>query len=136
MSRLTVKNVMEKVYTNAEVRKYLPDYEEEPEKYMNRDFLFAIVNRIDPTFFLRVSAEIGTPKPKKVDDHKVTDMQIKPELLEVLQLAKARQVGKQSLSNARALLSILGTNKKRKRPTKSEEEGIFKAAIDLKKFKR
>lgn len=56
---------MERVYDVPEVRKYLPDYDETPEKYMSRDFLFAIVNKIDSTFFPRIAAEITAKiKPK------------------------------------------------------------------------
>lgn len=50
---LTVKSVLAQVYNVPEVRAYLPDFDENPERYINREYLFAIVNRIDPSYFRR-----------------------------------------------------------------------------------
>lgn len=48
MEKVNVSTVLDKVYDNPEVRCYLPDYEEAPEKRMPRQFLFQIVNKLDP----------------------------------------------------------------------------------------
>lgn len=86
LQHLTLTNVLAKVYTNATVRKYLPDYDQ-PVKYMNREFLFAIVNRLDPTFFDRACQEIeALPKPKKENEVPKT-LNIKPDLLNILRRA-------------------------------------------------
>lgn len=60
MENLTLKNVLDKVYDVAAVRQYLPDFEDNPEKNLSRDFVFAIVNKIDPTFFARLTDELRT----------------------------------------------------------------------------
>ena len=41
------------------MRQYLPDYEESPEKKISREFLFSIVNKVDPTFFSRAVKELA-----------------------------------------------------------------------------
>lgn len=65
---------MEKVYGVPEVRKYLPDYDE-PEKFIPRDWLFAVVNKIDPTFFKRVVREVCENRKKKPEEEeKVTKL--------------------------------------------------------------
>ena len=42
--------MLTKVNGDPGVRVYLPDFENEPEKRMLRDFLFAIVKKLYPTF--------------------------------------------------------------------------------------
>lgn len=59
IEHLTVKGVLDKVYDIPEVRQYLPDIEDHPEKRINRDFLFAIVHKLDSTFFVRVTEELS-----------------------------------------------------------------------------
>ena len=85
---LTVKNVLEKVYSDPNVRVYLPDYDENPERHISRDFLFAIVNKLDPTFFKRAAADIASRRKLKPLDDKITSLPVKPELLKILQEAK------------------------------------------------
>ena len=60
---ITIKNVLDRVYKHPEVRKYLPDYEE-PEKFIPRDWLFAVVNKVDPSFFKRAQAEVHQNRKK------------------------------------------------------------------------
>lgn len=74
---MTLKNVLEKVYNVAELRKYLPDFETKPDKRLNREFVFSIVNKLDPTFFSRVHAELdlrakkAKPVVEKIESIKV-----------------------------------------------------------------
>lgn len=121
---LTVKNVMEKVYHLPEVRKYLPDYPEHPERYMNRDFLYSIVNKLDPTFFRRVSQEVNAQRKAKAEEVAPQSMQIRPDLLRVLQEAQSEVRTRESLGDARALKSMLVTKKKRKRAERIEVGGL------------
>ena len=44
---LTVANVMEQVKAHQQIMVYLPDFKEGAKKYIERDFLFCIVNTID-----------------------------------------------------------------------------------------
>ena len=76
LEKLTIKNVLARVYDNPTVRSYLPDYEEEPEKKICREFLFSIVNKLDPTFFSRASKELHE-KPKDKDyDGKLREIKV------------------------------------------------------------
>ena len=115
LTDLTIKNVLDKVYNNAEVRKYLPDYDEEPEKHISRDFLFSIVNKVDPTFFSRASKELNDRQKIKESLDQVTTLAIKPDLLKILQEARRASNRRDTSSNARALTAMLTTTKKRKR---------------------
>ena len=87
LERLTVKNVMEKVYNIPEVRVYLPDYDKHADRYMNRDFLFSIVNKLDSSFFKRAMHEVGSRRKAKAEAVKPATLQIKPDLLEILREA-------------------------------------------------
>jgi hypothetical protein len=60
IEHLTVKSVLDKIYNMPDVRVYLPDFDTEPEKRINRDYLFAIVHKLDPSFFKRVTEELHT----------------------------------------------------------------------------
>ena len=61
---------MQKVYHIPDVRKYLPDYPDHPERYMNRDFLYSIVNKLDPSFFKRVQHEVSDRRNTKIAEEK------------------------------------------------------------------
>ena len=67
------------------MRKYLPDYDEKPERFMNRDFLFGIVNKVDPTFFDRATRDIvKTKKETKKPAAEITKLKVQPSLLAII----------------------------------------------------
>ena len=49
----SVQKVLRLALENEEIKKYLPEKEEIDGFYINRRYLFAIVNTLDPTFFQR-----------------------------------------------------------------------------------
>lgn len=53
MAHLNMKTILDQVYTLPNVRIYLPDYEKDVVKRMNRDFLYHIINKLDPKFFTK-----------------------------------------------------------------------------------
>jgi len=55
---LSTELVMSKVYDIPAVRAYLPDFDKDAAKRMSRQFLFAIVHKLDPDFFRRAIREI------------------------------------------------------------------------------
>jgi hypothetical protein len=55
---LSVERVYRKVAKNPVVSEYLPDYDAEIEKRMDRDFLFSIINKLDVDFFTRALDEL------------------------------------------------------------------------------
>ena len=58
LRHLNLKNVLDKVYDEPDVRVYLPDFERDAARRINRNFLFQIVNKIDPNFFPLAIKEI------------------------------------------------------------------------------
>jgi hypothetical protein len=55
---ITVAFVLKQALSNPEIAKYLPDEEEEIDgEYLDRDFLFTVVNRLEPSFFPRALRE-------------------------------------------------------------------------------
>lgn len=119
---LTLKNVLDKVYNVAELRKYLPDFEDKPDKRLNREFVFSIINKLDPTFFNRVHIELDQrAKKARPSVDKVQTIKVQPELLKILQDAKKAQTQRESVSNTRALTAALTTTKKRKRRERNQD---------------
>ena len=136
LNRLTVKNVMQKVYNIPEVRKYLPDYPEHPERYMNRDFLYSIVNVLDPSFFKRAQHEVAEHRKTIVAQDKPVTIQIKPDLLKILQEANAQHHTRESQGDSRALKSMLVANKKRKRREMDQNDAGLDTEFNPKRLRK
>lgn len=136
LERLTIKNVMEKVYDVPEVRQYLPDYPEHADRYMNRDFLFSIVNRIDSSFFRRVTSEIGARRKEKKAEEKPQTLEIQPDLLRILKEAQQEIRMRESHGDRRAMTSMLTSTKKRKRRELDQEHKLgLQTSIMIKRKK-
>ena len=116
LNKITVEEVLAKVYHLREVRAYLPDFETYPERKMNRDFLFGIVNKLDPTFFARAVRDAAAMKPVKPEDEsKRKTLVIQPAVLKMLKDASVLVNARQSVAHTTALASALTSTKKRKR---------------------
>ncbi len=48
---LTVERVLKQVHGHREIMRFLPDFTDNGKQYIERDFLFAIVNTIDKNYF-------------------------------------------------------------------------------------
>ena len=55
---LTVERILKQVKDHKEITRYLP-FIERADQYMERDFLFSIVNTIDRRFFKEALAEVN-----------------------------------------------------------------------------
>lgn len=85
---LSVSRILKKLKAVPEIMQYLPDYEEGCEKRLDRDFLFSVINKLDPDFFKRANRELDTRAEKKVAiDNPDAVLEIKKDLLEVLKAA-------------------------------------------------
>lgn len=136
LQHLTVKNVLDRVYNVPEVRVYLPDYDKHPERSMSREFLFAIVNKVDPTFFQRAQQEIHSKKKAKVPAaDKQESLSVKPELMKILEDARRVMKPQDSSNDKRALVSMLATTKKRKRREIEDDFDGLKTEIQLKRLR-
>jgi hypothetical protein len=56
---LTVERILKQVNDHKEITRYLPRIDEKGKQYMERDFLFSIVNTIDRRFFKEALAEVN-----------------------------------------------------------------------------
>ena len=56
---LTVERILKQVKDHKEITRYLPFITERANQYMERDFLFSIVNTIDRRFFKEALAEVN-----------------------------------------------------------------------------
>jgi len=118
------------------VRQYLPDYDEEPEKKIPREFLFSIVNKLDPTFFSRAAKELAPKKKTANDDEKIRTLKIQPELMNILREANDALRLNRNANSSRALSSMLTTTKKRQRREVTGADDGITTDIDQKRMKR
>ncbi len=62
---LTVERVFKQVQGDTEIMRFLSDLTDNGKQYIERDFLFAIVNTIDKNYFRELMAEIEMRRAKK-----------------------------------------------------------------------
>lgn len=123
--QISVDKVLKIVRKNKEMSQYLPDYEEGESKRIDRDFLFALVNKMDPDFFARANKQIEQRALNKLNVKKPAQtLKIRSELMSVLQQAKSMNTSNKSKSSERALVSMLATTKKRKRADMQSEDDL------------
>jgi hypothetical protein len=92
---------------------------------MNRDFLFGIVNKLDPTFFTRAIRDAAAMQPEKPeDDSKRKTLVIQPAVLEMLKETSRLVNARPSQAHTTALASMLTSTKKRKRREMGERKEL------------
>ena len=64
-SELTIERVLNSVEGHRKIMRFLPDVTDNGKQYIERDFLFAIVNTIDKNYFRESMAEIEMRRAKK-----------------------------------------------------------------------
>ena len=64
---LTVERILKQVKDHKEITRYLPRIDEKGKQYMERDFLFSIVNTIDRRFFKEALAEVNARRLRNQD---------------------------------------------------------------------
>ncbi len=82
---LTVKRVLKKFQVLREIMRFLPDLTDNCKQYIERDFLFAIVNTIDKNYFRKLIAEIEMRRAKKAAQGKQRLIEIDRNLVGLLQ---------------------------------------------------
>ena len=81
---LTVKRVIKLVKDHASVMEYLPTISEE-NWYIEREFLFDIVNTVDPRFFKDALAELESRRGIKAAEAEKQLVEIDKNIYELLQ---------------------------------------------------
>lgn len=64
---LTVDKVLKQVKGHRDVMLYLPELNENGKQYVERNFLFGIVNTIDKNYFREALAEIEVRRTRKAE---------------------------------------------------------------------
>ncbi len=124
---LTVKRVIEMIVKLPSVLIYLPDQDELTSQRIHRDYLFTIVNTLDPEFFPAAMIEIENLKGLKIRNDRVQTIEIDEEMLKLLESTKS--VFRQTKHRRVCIGSIALGSKKRKRPESREPLPILKRRI-------
>ena len=72
---------------------YLPTVSETGKQYIEREFLFDVVNTIDPNFFREALAELEARRGKKAAEEEKSLVEIDRNLFELLQQCQSRMSG-------------------------------------------
>ena len=106
---ITVKNVCEQVKNNSVYMQYLPD---KPAS-AGRQFLFTIVNTIDPDYFRYATKEVERRRIAKAHKEKEEQVEICPEMDELLDEFVSDSEDRRTSTQSLAMLK-LGAKKRRK----------------------
>ena len=112
--QLTLSKVLDHCIAKPELLRYIPNFPMGGEVHVDRDFLFTIVNTLDPQFFpaqLRAIEEVKREKCANVEEDII---EVKPEIMELLNAFDCPL--KSSRGSSRALCMLKKNSKKRRRP--------------------
>ena len=137
---LSLKHVFEHAVKHFRMKHYLPDMQDNAEPQIDREFLFTIVNTIDRAYFPRELKRIDQEKLEAMQKAEHDVIEIRPEMLELLEsFGQAAHHGKKA-ANARSLAQLKTNAKKR---SHKEAVGDNEAAralqaqgLPAKRFKR
>ena len=99
---------------------YLPNQRLDGEPTCDRDFLFTILNTLEPDYFPAQLREVEEEKKQKLQSKSEDIIEVKPEILELINAFDFPM--KSSKGSARALCMLKMGAKKRKTP---RTQGIF-----------
>ena len=117
--RLTVARVIKRVQSHSAIMLYLPTVSETGKQYIEREFLFDIVNTIDPTFFRDALAELEARRGKKAAEEESSLIEIDKNLFELLQQCQSRMSGSKLAAGKRAMHALTNLSKVRKTPQRN-----------------
>ena len=121
LKELTVKQVLDLALADEVIKVYLPDKEDIGDDYLDRKFLFAVVNTIEPTFFERCLREYQEKNQAKVVVEN-PQVDITEEMLEVLDNYIKSSWKRKPVKSTKASLSKLRTDKEKKKRNKEAEK--------------
>ena len=112
---LQLKHVHQHAKQHSQMMHYIPDQNEELELQLDREFLFSIVNTCDMTYFPRELKRIEREKEEASQKLQQDVIEVKPELLALLEVFGESAMGKSKSANARSLSLLKTKSKKRSR---------------------
>ena len=100
---------------------------------MDREFLFSIVNTCDMTYFPRELKRIEREKEEASQKLQQDVIEVKPELLALLEAFGESAMGKSKSANARSL-SLLKTKSKKRSRAEFEADQLGDKSINVDNF--
>lgn len=97
--------------------RYLPELVEN-KQYVERDFLFAIVNTIDVNYFREALAELEIRRASKAHQEAESMVEIDKNLFGLLEQMQSRLSAQKQVSSKRTMRSLTGLFSKRKAPVR------------------
>ena len=113
--QLTYAKVMEYCIEKPNILRYLPNQRLDGEPTCDRDFLFTILNTLDPEYFPSQLQAVEEEKKQKMQSQSEDVIEIKPEILELINAFDC-PMQKATKGSARALCLLKVGAKKRKTP--------------------
>ena len=119
--QLTVGEVINQIKSIDQITRYLPDLcvKDRSRAYIERGFLFAIINTCDRDFFPNAIAELDSLKSNARNDEVVDQtIEIDSQLIRMLTQLNSRLSPRKALNSKRTMSSLLKSTKKRSSPAK------------------
>ena len=116
---LTVARVIKMVREHKSVMQYLPTVSEDGKQYIERDFLFDIVNTCDPKFFRDALAELEARRGAKAAEEQKSFVEIDSNIFNLLQQCQSRLTGSKMASSKRAMHALTSGAPMRQKPKRT-----------------
>jgi len=111
---LTVANVMQQVKAHQQIMAYLPDFKDGAKNYIERDFLFCVVNTIDQQYFRQALAEIETRRTAKFAQAEDGLIEVDKHLFSLLEQVQSRMSAQKLAASKRTMSALTNVVRERK----------------------
>ena len=111
---LTVEKVLKQVKVHKQMMDYLPGLTENGKQYIERDFMFGIVNTIDRNYFREALAEIEVRRTNKAVKGEEGLIEIDEQIFCLLEQVQSRMSAQKLSASKRTMYSLTGLGKRRK----------------------
>ena len=117
--------MFEKVSKRVHILQYLPDNNPDTDKFIDREFLFNVVNTCDQEFFPEEITKLEDEQRRQSMLQQKQMIEVQPELMELLEaFGKSHLKGRQSSKSARGLAALKVNSKKRTRAQFEQEHNM------------
>ena len=118
--QLTTAKVLDYVKERPDVMRYLPNFRLDGEPTVDREFMFTVLNTLEPDYFPAQLEAIEHERKQRIQTEEDDVIEVRPEILELLDAFDMQKTA--SRGSARALCMLKKGAKKRKTPRTS---GMF-----------
>ena len=113
---LTVEKILQRVQPYKEIMQYLPDPPEKGKYYVERHFLFTIINTLDRRFFKEALAEIGEHRAHKREEEDKGCVEIDSHLFELIEQCQSRMSGQRLAASKRTMNALRSQHVRQETP--------------------